>query len=296
MSETSSMPENPFHLEPEKPGFESMGHDNGFRYWWGSELATLLGYDGLNSFRKAIERAMVTLTSLGVPIVDNIIQERRTIDDKSVLDYKLSRFACYLAAMNGDPKKKEVALAQAYFVTWAEACRLSLQEADGVERVGIRAEISEHERTLSGTAHRAGVTNYAYFQNAGYRGLYNMDLYQIRRAKGVPDTRSPLDFMGKTELAANLFRVTQTEEKIRASNVRGQQQLENTARQVGRKVRDTMIEIGGRKPEDLPPAEDIKEVHKKLKSSHREIKKLDKSSAAPRQLPPASESPRPTAP
>ncbi|HNZ74520.1 MAG TPA: damage-inducible protein D [Verrucomicrobiota bacterium] len=280
---------SPFHMEPQKAGFESMGHDNGFRFWWGSDLAALLGYDGLSSFRKAIERAMVTLTSLNVPIFDNIIQEQRDLDGKMVVDYKLSRFACYLAAMNGDPKKPQVAKAQAYFVMWAEACRLSLEQAEGVERVGIRAEISEHERTLSGTAHQAGVANYAFFQNAGYRGLYNMDLWQIRRKKGVPERRSPLDFMGKTELAANLFRVTQTEEKIRASRIRGQDALERTAHEVGHKVRKTMIEISGRRPEDLPPSEDIKEVHKKLKSSHREIRKLDKPAAPPRQLPPPSD-------
>ena len=278
--------ESPFHLEPRKPGFEAMGRENSFRFWWASELAVLLGYESLHSFRKAIERAMVTLTSLNVPIFENIIQEPRIVDGKTVNDYKLSRFACYLAAMNGDPKKVEVARAQAYFVSWAEACRLSLEEADSVERVGIRAEISDHERALSGTAHRAGVVNYAFFQNAGYRGLYNMDLFQIRRAKGVPERRSPLDFMGKTELAANLFRVTQTEEKIQVDRIRGQQALERTAQDVGRKVRKTMIEISGRKPEDLPPAEDIKEVHKKLKSSHREIRKRDKPGETPAELPP----------
>ena len=264
-----------------------MGHENSFRFWWASELAGLLGYESLHSFRKAIERAMVTLTSLNVPIFENIIQEQRTVGGKVTNDFKLSRFACYLAAMNGNPKKPEVAKAQAYFVTWAEACRLSLEEADSVERVGIRAEISDHERTLSGIAHQAGVMNYAYFQNAGYRGLYNMDLFLIRRAKGVPPSRSPLDFMGKTELAANLFRVTQTAEKIQVERTRGQQALERTAHEVGRKVRNTMIDISGRKPEDLPPAEDIKEVHKKLKSSHRQIRKLDKPPATPAQLPPS---------
>ena len=106
-----------------------------------------------------------------------------------------------------------------------------------------------------------------------------MNLWQLRRRKGVPENRSPLDFMGKTELAANLFRVTQTEEKIRAQRIRGQSALEHTAEDVSRKVRKTMIEISGKRPEELPPAEDIKEVHKKLKSSHREIRKLDKPKA-----------------
>ena len=273
-SEASS--ESPFHLQPDKPGFESLANDNGFRFWWASELAVILGYESLNGFRKAVERAMMALTSLNIPVFDNIVQEQREVSGKLVVDYKLSRFACYLAAMNGDPKKPQVAQAQGYFVAWAEACRLYLEQAEGVERVAIRGEITEHERTLSGTAKMAGVVEYGLFQNAGYRGLYNMDLWQLRRHKGVPQGRSPLDFMGKTELAANLFRVTQTEEKIRGERIRGQKPLEHAAEDVGREVRRTMVRISGRRPEELPPAGDIKELHKKMKFSHREIKRLDK--------------------
>ena len=273
-SEASS--ESPFHLEPGKPGFEALSNNNGFRFWWASELAVILGYESLHGFRKAVERAMMALTSLNIPVFDNIVQEQREVGGKLVVDYKLSRFACYLAAMNGDPKKPQVAQAQGYFVAWAEACRLYLEQAEGVERVAIRGEITEHERTLSGTAKMAGVVEYGLFQNAGYRGLYNMDLWQLRRHKGVPQGRSPLDFMGKTELAANLFRVTQTEEKIRGERIRGQKPLERAAEDVGREVRRTMVKISGRRPEELPPAGDIKEVHKKLKSSHREIKRLDR--------------------
>ena len=275
--------ESPFHLEPQKPGFEAMGHENSFRFWWASELALLLGYESLHSFRKAIERAMVTLTSLNVPIFENIIQEQRIVDGKTVNDYKLSRFACYLAAMNGDPKKVEVARAQAYFVSWAEACRLSLEEADSVERVGSLAEISDQQRAIRRTARRVGLVNYAYFQNAGYRGLYNMDLHQVWR---MPQGRSPVDVMGKTEMAAELFRVTQTEEKIQAEGIQGQQALERAAQEVGRKVRKTMIAISGIKPEDMELKEDIKEVRKKLKSAHSKIGKLDKPGETPAELPP----------
>lgn len=151
-----------------------------------------------------------------------------------------------------------------------------LEQADGVERVAIRGEISEREPTLSGTAKLAGLVEYGLFQNAGYRGLYNLDLWQLRRRKGVPQGRSLLDYMGKTELAANLFRVTLTEENIRAERIRGQKPLERAAKEVDREVRHSVIKHSGKRPEDLPPAEDIKEVHKKLKPSHREIKKLDK--------------------
>lgn len=268
--------ETPFALEPTSTGFESLGQENGFRYWWGSTLAGILGYESLASFRKAIERAMITFTTLNIPISDNIVQVPREVGGRTVQDYKLSRFACYLTAMNGDPRKAQVAQAQAYFVAWAQACECALEEADGVERVAIRAEISDHEKALSGVAFRAGVQNYALFQNAGYRGLYNMDLSRIRVRKGVPEGRSPLDFMGKTELAANLFRVTQTEDKIKADGTKGQAALERTAEVVGKAVRKTILDLGGKAPEALPPAEDIKAVHKKMKSSHRELKRLDK--------------------
>jgi len=266
---------SPFDVAPSEQQFESLGQDNGFRFWYARQLADLLGYKNANTFRKAIERAMTMLTTLGIPIYENIVSVKVTVDGREMEDFKLSRFACYLAAMNGDVKKPEVAKAQLYFITWAEACRLEIEQANSVERVAIRAEIKDHEKALNSAASEAGVTDFALFQNAGYRGMYNMNLGQLRILKGIPSGRSALDFMGKTELAANLFRVTQTEEKIRGEKIQGQRSLEGVAEQVGRKVRKTMIEISGKKPENLPPAEDIKTVHKKLKSSHRKIREID---------------------
>lgn len=268
-------PENPFHMEPDRPGFESLGKQNGFRYWYASDLAKLLGYDTTAGFSQALNKAMTACNALGIAIMDNFVEEHRQVDGKSIRDYKLSRFACYLAAMNGDVRKPMVALAQSYFGKLAEACHLYLEQADGIERVQIRSELSDRERSLSGVAKSQGVQEYALFQNAGYRGLYNMNLGQLRSLKGVPEKRSPLDFMGREEMAANLFRVTQTEAKIRNENIRGQRPLETAAETVGRKVRQTMIQTSGNRPENLPPAEDIKEVHKKLKTAHKGLRKLD---------------------
>ena len=202
---SGAAPENPFHLDPNQPGFESLAQQDGFKFWWASDLARMLGYASLDTFRKAVNKAMIACDALGIPIVDNFLQERRVVDGREQLDFRLSRFACYLTAMNGNVNNPLVARAQAYFVTFAEACRLYLEQAAGVERVGLRAEISDREKSLSSVAHDAGVRDYALFQNAGYHGLYNLDLVKLRALKAVPGGRSPLDFMGKEELAANLF-------------------------------------------------------------------------------------------
>ena len=228
----------------------------------------LLGYKSQASFHKTIQKAISACTSLNISILENFIQEEK--------DFKLSRFACYLVAMNGDSKKPEVAMAQTYFAKIAEAFKRYVEEAEDFERILVRDEISEHEKTLNSTAKQAGVTNYAFFQDSGYRGLYNMSLKNLRSIKGIKSNRTPLDFMGKEELAANLFRVTQTEAKIRNEGIRGQKSAESTAYEVGKKVRNTIEEINGTMPENLPITEDIKKVKSSLKSSQREFAKIDK--------------------
>lgn len=260
-------------------GFEESGQDNGSRHWLASEFMTFLGYNDFSVFRKAINKAMAACAALNIPISDNFLDVRRTTDNK-VVDYKLTRFACYLSAMNADSKKPEVAKAQAYFAGLAEAVRqyVEAQEGEGIDRVIIRDKISEQEKTLSGVAHQAGVENYPFFQNAGYRGMYNMNLSRLRDLKGVPAGRSVLDFMGKRELAANLFRLSETEAAIKTDGVTGQQRLEATAESVGKRVRDTMITNSHDKPESLPVSEDIVEVRKQLKTSYKELKRIDKKS------------------
>lgn len=267
-----------FHFDEDKPNFETYGQDNGFRFWLASDLMRLLGYSSMGPVHKAINKAIAACANLNVSISENFQETKTEASDK---DWRLSRFACYLTALNGDPKKPEIAQAQAYFVTLAEAFRQYVQEAEGVERVLIRGEVTEREKTLSATASAFGVQNYAFFQNyaflqnAGYRGMYNMDLTQLQRRKGVPKGRTILDFMGKTELAANLFRITQTEEKIRNEDIRGQRPLERAHESVGREVRQTMGRISGARPEDLPLTEDIKQVRRGLKRAGKEFAKID---------------------
>jgi len=257
--------------------FEGRGVSNGGRVWFASELMEMLGYGTMQAFEQALNRAIGTCTTLGIPVVENFEQCKREVNSEQVGDYRLSRFACYLVAMNGDVRKPQVAQAQAYFATLAEAARQYVQSVQDVERVQIRDEISGRERGLSSTASRVGVSDYALFQNAGYRGMYNVDLVKLKQMKGLRDkSRSLLDFMGKRELAGNLFRITETEAKLKSEGVQGQKPAENVAFHVGRKVRAIMVENTGTRPELLPLAGDIKDVRKGLKRTAKELAKIDK--------------------
>ncbi|MDH3890645.1 MAG: damage-inducible protein D [candidate division Zixibacteria bacterium] len=268
-----------FTFEEGQTSFEDFGSSNGFRYWLASDLMRMLGYETMTTFRKAIDKATSACITLNIPVHENFISFKQ---DDGTEDFKLTRFACYLVAMNGDVRKPQVASAQAYFVTIAESFRLYLEESENVERVVLRGEVTGREKALSSTANEAGVTNYGYFQNAGYRGMYNMNLRQLKLLKGVSGQRSVLDYMGKTELAANLFRITQTEQKIRKEEIRGQMGLEKAAQQVGSKVRATMIDISGIKPEELPATDDIKVVQSELKKTRRKFVKMDKPKKPPK--------------
>lgn len=258
------------------PDFERIGAENG-GFWYARQLMGLLGYENYNSFQKPIGRAIGTLTTIEIPIADCFIQVEREIDGAKYPDYKLTRFACLLVAMNGDTKKPQVAAVQMYLASMAEAVRQLHESKDAVPRVKIRDEISQKSRTLSGVAKSAGVAEerYGLFQNAGYRGMYNMDYSKLCEYKGIPGNRTLLDFMNKQEMAANLFRLSETEAKIQNDDIRGQQALEHAAHSVGATVRQTMLRTSGTAPENLPIAEDIKKVRSKIKKASRELKKLD---------------------
>jgi DNA-damage-inducible protein D len=271
--------QNVFHFEQESPNFNDLAKDvNGFTHWSARDYMVMLGYESYESFRKAINKAISTCTTLDIDVSENFQQTTVEIDGRPEKDFRLSRFACYLVAMNADPKKLQVAQAQAFFAATAETIRRYVDNAEDVERVLIREEVSTHEKALNSAARTAGVSDqgFALFQNAGYRGMYNMNLSQLKKHKGLQQpNRSLLDFMGKDELAANLFRLTQTELKLKNDQVRGQSNAERVAEDVGKKVRKTMLEISGTKPEDMELAEDIKKVRTSLKQTHKGLNQID---------------------
>ncbi|WP_291206965.1 BRO family protein [Hyphomonas sp.] len=261
-----------FHFDGDKPSFEAYGRENGFRHWLASDLLKMLEYPSMDAVRKAVNKAIAACANLGVPILENF----KEVETEGIgKDYCLSRFACYLTVMNCNPRNPRVAAAQAYFITMAEAFRQYVQTSEGVERVLIRGEVSDREKSLSAIAYGRGVENYAFFQNAGYRGMYNMNMNDLRAFKNAPQDRSILDFMGKTELAANLFRITQTEEKISKENLKGQKNLERAHESVGREVRQSMKRISGTEPEFMPLVEDIRQVKSGLKKAGKEFAKID---------------------
>lgn len=250
--------------------FDAFSKQNGDTYWLASELMQLLGYASMSSFRKVINKAIIVMGNLDIDISANVSQ---VTNEDSSIDYKLSRFACYLCAMNADVRKKEVSQIQAYFVAYTEAFSKWIEHEKAIERVYVRGEITEHERQISGVAKQHGVEAYALFQNAGYRGLYNMSLSKLKVVKGIPEKRSPLDYMDTAELAANLFRITQTEERIKNQNLQGQAALEKAAEVVGKDVRNLMVKNGGTPPEDMPTVQDIRQVKSSLKQTHRKMLK-----------------------
>lgn len=256
--------------------FEDIKHirEDGSEYWSARELAPALEYTKWENFHKVVKRAMIACENAGHSILDQFPEVRNLVEGgvapRKRLDYELTRYACYLIVQNGDPRKEVIALGQTYFAiqTYRQELADHYNQLDeDRRRLVVRGDIKQWNQLLAETAHDAGViTNeeFAIFQNAGYMGLYGgLDVDDIHSKKKLSAEQKILDFMGSTELIANLFRISQTEEKLRKDNIIGAEKATSTHYAVGREVRKAIEKIGGTMPEDLPtPEKSIQQIEK----------------------------------
>ncbi len=257
--------------------FEELKQVNeyGAEYWSARALQPMLGYSQWRRFEQAIERAITSCKESGNPPEHHFAGAGKPITGgkgaiQVVDDYQLSRFACYLIAQNGDPRKPEIARAQQYFAIQTRRQELSDQLSADMERLELRKQTSEEFKALSGAAQDAGVQSrmFGVFHDAGYKGLYGgLGRESIKQRKSIPEKDNLLDRMNATELAANQFRMTQTRDKLARDNIRNQSHAIQTHENVGKEVRDAIKRIGGTLPEQIPPAEHIKEVEKRVKTA-----------------------------
>lgn len=258
-------------------GFEGLKRVNqyGAEYWTARDLQPLFGYNHWRSFENAIRKAITSCEQSSNDPSHHFARARKPIAGgkgavQEVDDYQLSRFACYLIAQNGDPRKPEIAAAQEYFAIQTRRQELSDRAAADLERLELRKQTSEEFKALSGAAREAGVQSrmFGIFHDAGYKGLYGgLGVDAIKARKGVSQKELLMDRMGSTELAANQFRMTQTRDKLAHQAVRDQEQAIQTHKRVGQKVRDAIKRIGGTLPENLAAAEHINQVQKRVKQA-----------------------------
>ena len=262
--------------------FESIKRvdDNGIEYWSSRDLWKVLGYTEYRHFLPVIEKAKIACQNSSQPISDHFedILEMVVIGsgaERPLDSIKLSRYACYLTVQNADPNKTIVAQAQTYFATQTRIAEIQQMDAynrlssEDERRLFLRNELAKHNSQLADAAKGAGVIeprDYAIFQNHGYMGLYGgLGAKEIHERKNLKKSQKILDHMGSTELAANLFRATQTEEKLRRDHIVGKTKANRTHYEVGAKVRQTIKELGGTMPENLPVVESIKTIETKKK-------------------------------
>ena len=249
---------------------------DGGEFWSARELARVLEYADFRNFITVITKAREACVNSGHPVSDHFVDITEMVGigsgaQREVEDWALSRYACYLVIQNADPGKPLVALGQSYFAVQTRRQELAEDESlqEDQKRLLLRQEMTKHNKHLAGVAKQSGVVqpvDYAIFMDHGYRGLYGgLGMRDIHERKRLKPKEHILDHMGSTELAANLFRATQTEEKLRRENVRNKNRANAIHQDVGRKVRQTIRELGGTMPEKLPVAESIKKVESREK-------------------------------
>ena len=252
--------------------------EDGTEFWYARDLQKVLDYAEWRNFLNVIAKAKTACENSGVVVDDHFVDVNKMVPigsnaEREIEDIMLTRYACYLIVQNADPDKEIIALGQTYFAVKTRQQELIEdyeQLSEDQKRLAIRNEMIAHNKSLAEAAQMAGVTDprdYAIFQNKGYQGLYGgLGVKEIHARKGLKKSQKILDHMGSTELAANLFRATQTDEKLRREKIRGKAAANQTHYEVGRKVRQTIKELGGTMPEDLPtPEKSIQQIEREQK-------------------------------
>lgn len=257
--------------------FDDIRHDDTSREFWSArELQKVLGYASWGKFQNAIKRAQKSFATSEMTKYYNINDHFRQVGklirvgkgaERTVVDFELSKYACYLIAQNGDPDKPEIAQAQAYFNIQTFRQEQFQSMSDEEKRLHVRTQVIDNNKTLFDSAKSSGVRNFGKFNDAGYRGLYGMNAKELALKKNLGKDKI-LDRAGTTELAANLFRITQTNDKLQnelaSGKTIGEQKADSIHFMIGGKVRQTIKDIGGTMPENLPPEVHIKEIERKM--------------------------------
>ena len=247
--------------------------EDGIEFWSSRDLAKVLEYSDYRNFQTVISKAKTACENSGEVIHNHFVEATDMVEigsgaEKSVETVYLSRYACYLIVQNSDPTKVVVAKGQTYFAIQTRRQEASDNLVEDNKRVFLREEIKKHNTSLTKTAKNAGVQNYAIFQNSGYQGLYGgLTMHDIHKKKKLSKSQQILDHMNSEELAANLFRATQTDAKIRRENIKGEGNANLAHFEVGQKVRNTIKNIGGTMPENLPVADSVGKAKTRIKKS-----------------------------
>ena len=258
--------------------FEDIKHidENGVEFWYARELMPILQYSNWQNFEKIIDKAKISCENSGISVFEHFIDvnklsKRANNAEVEIKDYELTRYACYLIAQNGDSRKKVIALAQTYFAVQTRKQEITEKEysmlTEDEKRFYQRNLTRKGNYSLNQTAKKAGVKNFDKFHNAGYKGLYNGETADdIAKRKGLRYREDILDNMGSTELSANLFRISQAEEKLKKDNIQTEKEACNTHNKIGKIVRKAIKEAGGTMPENLPtPQKSLKQLEKENK-------------------------------
>ncbi len=267
-------------IEKNNKSFEDIKHidENNIEFWYARELMPILQYSNWQNFEKIIDKAKISCENSDISIFEHFtdvskLSKRANNAEVEIKDYKLTRYACYLIAQNGDSRKKVIALAQTYFAVQTRKQEISEIEysmlTEDEKRFYQRNLTRKGNYSLNQAAKNAGVKNFDKFHNAGYKGLYNGETADdIAKRKGLRYREDILDNMGSEELAANLFRITQTESRLKKDNIQGEKQANKTHYKIGKNIREVIAKNGGTMPEDLPtPKKSLKQLEKENSKS-----------------------------